>query len=80
MPRISSFLPSIEHSLRMRMNQFPESYSVHTVQLHRESKKQDTKLSSITSQNINRFSQFFTNGLGSKLFFLAHSVYRVTDC
>jgi len=30
-----------------------------TVKLHRESKKQDTKLLPITSPNVNRFSKFF---------------------
>jgi len=34
--------------------------------LHRESKKQDTKLLAITSLNIIRFSKFFTTRLGSK--------------
>ena len=34
--------------------------------LHRESKKQDTKLLAITSLNINRFSKFFSSRLGSK--------------
>ena len=34
--------------------------------LHRESKKQDTKLLAITSLTIFRFSKFFTTRLGSK--------------
>ena len=34
--------------------------------LHRESKKQDTKLLAITSLNIIRFSKFFISRLGSK--------------
>jgi len=34
--------------------------------IHRESKKQDTKLLAITSLNITRFSKFFTSRLGSK--------------
>ena len=34
--------------------------------IHRESKKQDTKLLAITSLTIIRFSKFFTTRLGSK--------------
>jgi len=34
--------------------------------VHRESKKQDTKLLAITSPTIIRFSNFFTGGLGNK--------------
>jgi len=34
--------------------------------VHCESKKQDTKLLPTTSPNINRFSNIFTDGLGSK--------------
>jgi len=34
--------------------------------IHRESKKQDTKLLAITSLTIIRFSKFFTSRLGSK--------------
>ena len=41
-------------------------YSVHCCYLHRESKKQDTKLLAITSPTIIRFSNFYTSGLGSK--------------
>ena len=37
-----------------------------TRKLHRESKKQDTKLLAITSPTIIRFSIFFTSRLGSK--------------
>jgi len=39
----------------------PNTHAVrlHVHELHRESKKQDTKLLAITSLNINRFSNFF---------------------
>jgi len=40
--------------------------TIHTLLIHLESKKQDTKLLAITSLNIIRFSKFFTSRLGSK--------------
>ena len=41
--------------------------------IHRESKKQDTKLMPITSPNVNRFSKFFTGRLGGKFATNSHS-------
>ena len=40
--------------------------TIHKLHVHRESKKQDTKLLAITSLNIIRFSIFFSSRLGSK--------------
>ena len=44
------------------------------MKLRCESKKQDTKLLLISSANVNRFSNFFTDGLGSK--FATKTVFK----
>jgi len=44
------------------------------MKLRCESKKQDTKLLLISSANVNRFSNFFTDGLGSK--FATKAVFK----
>jgi len=46
--------------------------------IHRESKKQDTKLLAITSLTIIRFSKFFTSRLGNK--FATNSFLNIPPC
>ena len=46
--------------------------------IHSESKKQDIKLLPITSPNMNRFSNFFTDGLGRK--FATKSYLNIPPC
>ena len=53
-------------------------YIMHLFTIHRESKKQDTKLLPIISPNINQFLIFFTDGLCSK--FATNSWLNIPLC
>ena len=59
-----SVRPSRRHSSRLSIHKCAEIILNNTI--HRESKKQDIKLLPITSPNMNRFSNFFTDELSSK--------------
>ena len=71
-----SVRPSRRYSSRLSIHKCAEIILNSTI--HRESKKQDIKLLPITSPNMNRFSNFFTDELGSK--FKRNSCLNIPPC
>ena len=65
-PLLTMHWIDIAERLQLQVSRVSAAHSLIIIYIHRESKKQDTKLLAITPLTIIRFSNFFTSRLGSK--------------